>query len=61
MSEALLLRASIDRVLRERGESSVSELSKILSIPMEEAEAAVNELLSLGVVRRRSNGKIRPT
>ena len=61
MSQALLLRASIDTVLRERGESSVSDLSKALSIPKEEAEAAVNELQSLGVVRRRPNGKIGPT
>ena len=61
MPEALLLRAAIDQVLRERGELTVSDLSKALSIPREEAEAAVNELLSLGIVRRRPSGKIRPT
>ena len=60
MPEALLLRATIDEALRERGESSVSDLSEALSIPKEQVEATVSELVSLGVVSRLPNGKIRP-
>ena len=61
MSKELLLRAQINAVLLECGESSVPELSKSLSAPSEKVEAMLDVLQMLGVARKLPNGRVRTT